>query len=76
MFNLAKVKLLSLPLEPGVYQFYDQSKQIVYIGKAVNLRRRVLSYWQNYRQLTPAKQQLVDSVAATKWQETDSEIEA
>jgi len=76
MFNLAKVKLLSLPLEPGVYQFYDQSKQIVYIGKAVNLRRRVLSYWQNYRQLTPAKQQLVDSVAAIKWQETDSEIEA
>ena len=76
MFNLEKVKLLSLPQGPGVYQFYDQFKQIIYIGKAVNLRRRVLSYWQNYRQLTPAKQQLVDSVAAIKWQETGSEIEA
>jgi len=76
MFNLEKVKLLSLPLGPGVYQFYDQSKQIIYIGKAVNLRRRVLSYWQNYRQLTPAKQQLVDSIAHIKWQETGSEIEA
>ena len=76
MFNLAKVKLLSLPSGPGVYQFYDQSKQIIYIGKAINLRRRILSYWQNYRQLTPAKQQLVNSVAAIKWQETGSEIEA
>ncbi len=76
MFNLEKVKLLSLPLGPGVYQFYDQSKQIIYIGKAVNLRRRVLSYWQNYHQLTPAKQQLVDSIAHIKWQETDNEIEA
>ena len=76
MFNLEKVKLLSLPLGPGVYQFYDQSKQIIYIGKAVNLRRRVLSYWQNYCQLTPAKQQLVDSIAHIKWQETGSEIEA
>lgn len=76
MFNLEKVKLLSLPLGPGVYQFYDQSKQIIYIGKAVNLRRRVLSYWQNYHQLTPAKQQLVDSIAHIKWQETGSEIEA
>ena len=76
MFTLEEVKLLSLPLGPGVYQFYDHSNQIIYIGKAVNLRRRVLSYWQNYRQLTPAKQQLVDSIAHIKWHETESEIEA
>ena len=76
MFTLEEVKLLSLPLGPGVYQFYNHSNQIIYIGKAVNLRRRVLSYWQNYRQLTPAKQQLVDSIAHIKWHETESEIEA
>ena len=36
MFTLEEVKLLSLPLGPGVYQFYNHSNQIIYIGKAAN----------------------------------------
>ena len=34
-----------LPLAPGVYRFRDQAGRILYVGRAVNLRRRVLSYW-------------------------------
>ena len=45
MLNLDKIKELNLPERPGSYQFFVQEK-IVYIGKAVNLRRRVYSYWQ------------------------------
>jgi excinuclease ABC subunit C len=35
----------SLPPAPGVYRFRDQRARILYIGRAVNLRRRVASYW-------------------------------
>jgi excinuclease ABC subunit C len=34
-----------LPLAPGVYRFRDRAGRVLYIGRAVNLRRRVLSYW-------------------------------
>jgi len=36
-----------LPSEPGVYRFRDASGGILYIGRAVDLRRRVGSYWSN-----------------------------
>jgi len=40
-------QLLSLPDTPGVYLFKDENDEIVYIGKAVSLRSRVKSYWNN-----------------------------
>ena len=33
-----------LPDKPGSYQFYDDSKTIIYVGKAKNLKARVLSH--------------------------------
>ncbi|GAH79393.1 unnamed protein product, partial [marine sediment metagenome] len=38
-------KISELPKEPGVYAFKD--KEILYIGKAVNIRERVKSHFQN-----------------------------
>src|ERR1700736_5860998 len=34
-----------LPNTPGVYRFRDASERVLYIGRAINLRRRVGSYW-------------------------------
>src|SRR5271157_752972 len=34
-----------LPLAPGVYRFRDQAGRVLYVGRAISLRRRVLSYW-------------------------------
>ena len=36
----------SLPEDPGVYKFFDKSNNIVYVGKAKNLKKRVLSYFK------------------------------
>jgi excinuclease UvrABC nuclease subunit len=37
----------ALPLTPGVYRFRDQDGRVLYIGRAVSLRRRVQSYWRD-----------------------------
>ncbi|HNW55701.1 MAG TPA: GIY-YIG nuclease family protein [bacterium] len=75
MLSLDKIKELAIPERPGSYQFFVQG-EIVYVGKAINLKRRVYSYWQRYEDLSPAKKQMVDQIDQLKWIETDSEIEA
>ena len=40
------IQLQTLPESPGVYKFYDSNHQLLYIGKAKNLKRRVSSYFQ------------------------------
>lgn len=40
-----KLILKTLPDKPGVYQFYDDIGKIIYVGKAIHLRKRVTSYF-------------------------------
>lgn len=40
-----EVQIKSLPNTPGVYQYYDRSDKLLYIGKAKNLKKRVASYF-------------------------------
>lgn len=42
---MKKVNYRDIPLYPGVYIFRDKSNKIIYIGKALNLKRRLLSYF-------------------------------
>ncbi len=39
--------LRDLPENPGVYKFLDESKKVIYIGKAKNLNNRISSYFVN-----------------------------
>ncbi|TFH48585.1 MAG: excinuclease ABC subunit C, partial [Bacteroidia bacterium] len=43
--NNIRAGVSSLPDKPGVYQFIDDSGAILYVGKAISLRKRVSSYF-------------------------------
>lgn len=74
--DIKQIKQLKLPATPGCYQFYNIKDEIIYIGKAANLKNRVLSYWQKSISLTPAKRTMLKQTVKIKWLETESEIEA
>ena len=40
-----EIQLQTLPNTPGVYQFYGSSGEVIYVGKAKNLKKRVRSYF-------------------------------
>lgn len=46
--NLHKDRIDQLPKETGVYYFYNASRQLIYIGKSVDIRSRVLSHFANH----------------------------
>ena len=46
MEEIIKDKLKQAPKDPGVYQFLNSEKKIIYIGKAKNIRTRIRSYFQ------------------------------
>jgi excinuclease ABC subunit C len=75
MNSIVKTKLANLPKSSGVYFFKNASGEIIYIGKASILQRRVKSYFKgNHRDIkTPI---LVKNIADVDWITTSSEIEA
>ncbi|WP_328793932.1 excinuclease ABC subunit UvrC [Heliomicrobium gestii] len=69
-------KLKSLPDKPGVYLYKDEAGQVIYVGKAINLKNRVRSYFQSARNLTAKTQALVARICDLETIVTDSELEA
>ncbi|MEI8361119.1 MAG: excinuclease ABC subunit UvrC [bacterium] len=74
--TLEDVKKLNIPVRPGSYQYYDDKGAIIYVGKAANLKSRVLSYWQKSTTHSPMKAAMMKAIVKIMWIETDSEIEA
>lgn len=71
--NLEK-KLKELPKSPGVYLYRNKDKKIIYVGKAVNLKNRVSSYFHGEHD--PKTVELVKNIAGLEWIEVGSEFEA
>ena len=63
------------PSTPGVYLFRDARRQVLYVGRARDLRARLRSYLAGARQ-RPAVEAALGALAHVEWRETGSELEA
>jgi excinuclease ABC subunit C len=65
----------SLPNEPGCYLFKDKSSNVIYVGKAKDLKKRIKQYFQkNY--LEPKIQSMINYIDSYDFMVTDNEVEA
>lgn len=78
MNDAIREKIKTLPDKPGCYIMRDRTGRIIYVGKAVNLKRRVSSYFRNYtmRRGDPKVRSLVNSAESIEWIVLKSEDEA
>ena len=65
-----------LSKKPGIYLFLGKKGELLYIGKAKNLKNRVSSYFKKNEDLGPKTQILVSQIEKIKTIEVSSEIEA
>ena len=69
-----KTILKIIPNKPGVYRYYDSDGNLIYVGKAMNLKRRVSSYFN--KEQTGKTRVLVSRIADIKFIVVESESEA
>ncbi|HHY09803.1 MAG TPA: excinuclease ABC subunit UvrC [Firmicutes bacterium] len=69
-------KLNNLPTKPGVYLFKNEAGEFIYVGKAVNLKNRVRSYFQKSLSRPAKVQVMAEQVFDLEYIITDSEVEA
>lgn len=69
-------ELKKLPDKPGVYIMHGKSDEIIYVGKAINLRKRVRSYFRESTVKSPKIQKMVTQITRFEYIVTDSELEA
>ncbi len=69
-------KLLNLPTKPGCYLHKDKNGTIIYVGKAINLRNRVRSYFQKSANHSPKVRRLVSHIADLDYIVCATELEA
>jgi len=66
----------SIPESSGVYRFKDQDDVVIYVGKALNLRSRLNSYFADLATLHPRTYAMVNSAAKVDWVTVNNEVEA
>ena len=66
----------SIPVTPGSYQFRDVQGRVIYVGKAINLRSRVSSYFADPKTLHPRTASMMSFADKVEWIEVRNEVEA
>jgi len=72
---LSQLELEKIPNEPGVYLYKDARGEVLYVGKAKDLRARISSYFRN-GYLSPKIQRLLDTAKELEYILTRTEKEA
>ena len=67
---------LLLPTKAGVYRFYDSEGTVLYVGKAIDLKSRVSSYFAKSAQLGPKTRVMVSQIVTIRITTVESELEA
>ena len=70
--NLDVEKVESIPEEPGVYYFYNEKGDLIYIGKSRNLQQRIRTHLSN--NTTNRAMEMRDLIADIDWEVTGSEL--
>ncbi len=65
-----------IPDKPGSYQFKDAHGRVIYVGKAINLRSRINSYFASPKSLHPRTLNMVTAARSVEWIEVRNDIEA
>jgi excinuclease ABC subunit C len=68
--------LKTLPEKPGVYIMKNAAGEIIYVGKAIILKNRVRSYFQDRGDQSPKTRKMVSHIADLEWIVVGSELEA
>ncbi|MDD3194552.1 MAG: excinuclease ABC subunit UvrC [Paludibacter sp.] len=70
-----KIQIAALPDEPGVYQYFNNQDEIIYVGKAKNLKKRVSSYFNKVHEYGKTNV-LVKNIASLKYIVVETEEDA
>jgi len=73
--HLKKEDILQLPSRPGVYYFLDAKEKVIYVGKAVNIRKRVSSHF-THNDPDRKRQNFLRHIHKIKYKECATELEA
>jgi len=68
--------LNNLPKSPGCYIYKDSQKNVLYVGKAINLNARVNSYFNNYKRLDPKIKLMIAQISFIEFILAENELEA
>ena len=71
-----KQKIQLLPHSPGVYRYYDASGNVIYVGKAKDLSKRVAQYFVDPERLNVKTRILVSKIADVQYSVVDTEADA
>ncbi|NDH13218.1 MAG: excinuclease ABC subunit UvrC, partial [Actinobacteria bacterium] len=63
-----------IPDSPGVYRFFDEKDVVIYVGKAISLKSRLNSYFQN--NLAEKTRKMVNAAVRVDWTLVNTEVEA
>lgn len=73
--NLPPQDFEQLPEKPGVYYFYNKEKKVVYVGKAINIKKRVASHFSGHN-INPQRQNFLKDIHSISFEVCATELMA
>lgn len=73
--HLPREQFDALPEEPGVYYFHDHKSKVIYVGKAINIKKRVISHFSG-KQNSKQSQRFMNEIYSVSFERCGSELVA